>query len=167
MYAHLLAYGGQQWIWNPGGMGVFDPGINALSIATQLLPDSIRIQGGTLKVPTNRAMPIAAELHMRSAADIPVHAIFDWRRTGEPVWDIQVMTDAEALHLSQGGARLHIGDRECQLEPESEYLSLYQRFAQLVAARRLDVDLAPLRLVADCFMLCTPQMIEPFHDQPE
>src|SRR5471032_1820250 len=28
---------GQTWIWQPGGLGVFDPGINALSIATHLL----------------------------------------------------------------------------------------------------------------------------------
>ena len=30
---------GQQWIWEPGGLGVFDPGINALSILTRILPD--------------------------------------------------------------------------------------------------------------------------------
>ena len=29
---------GQQWIWEPGGFGVFDPGINALSIATAIFP---------------------------------------------------------------------------------------------------------------------------------
>ena len=27
---------GQAWIWEPGGFGVFDPGINALSIATHI-----------------------------------------------------------------------------------------------------------------------------------
>src|SRR5262245_49889965 len=29
---------GQAWIWEPGGFGVFDPGINALSIVTEILP---------------------------------------------------------------------------------------------------------------------------------
>jgi len=29
---------GQQWIWAPGGFGVFDPGINALSIVTGFSP---------------------------------------------------------------------------------------------------------------------------------
>ncbi len=28
---------GQTWIWQPGGFGVFDPGINALSILTEIL----------------------------------------------------------------------------------------------------------------------------------
>jgi predicted dehydrogenase len=159
-------HGGQQWIWDPGGMGIFDPGINALSIATQLLPDSIRIQGGTLKVPANRATPIAAEIHMRSAGGVPLHAIFDWRRGGEPVWDIEVQTDAEPLRLSQGGARLHIGGRERELESEREYPRLYRHFAQLIAGRQLEVDVAPLRLVADCFLRCAAEAIEPFHDQP-
>ena len=157
-------HGGQQWIWNPGGMGVFDPGINALSIATQLLPDSIRIVDGTLQVPGDCATPIAAELHMRSAAGVPIHALFDWRCTGEPVWDIEVKTDAEPLRLSKGGARLHIGDRECELGPEREYPELYRRFAQLIAGRHIDADLAPLRLVADSFLRCASHGIEPFHD---
>jgi D-galactose 1-dehydrogenase len=157
-------HGGQQWIWNPGGMGVFDPGINALSIATRLLPDPIRVLDGALKVPRNRGTPIAAELHLYSAGAGPIHAVFDWRSTGEPVWDIEVKTDAESLRLSRGGARLHIGGRECELEPTSEYPRLYQHFAQLIADRRIDVDVAPLRLVADCFLRCASQVIEPFHN---
>jgi D-galactose 1-dehydrogenase len=157
-------HGGQQWIWQPGGMGVFDPGINALSIATRLLPDPIRLLDGTLQVPGNRGTPIAAELHMRSAAGVPIHAIFDWRRAGEPVWDIDVRTDTESLRLSQGGARLQIGARECELGPEREYSDLYRHFAQLIAGRQTDVDVAPLRLVADSFLRCASQRVEPFHD---
>jgi D-galactose 1-dehydrogenase len=32
---------GQGWIFEPGGLGVFDPGINALSILTRILPLSL------------------------------------------------------------------------------------------------------------------------------
>jgi D-galactose 1-dehydrogenase len=158
-------HGGQQWIWNPGGMGVFDPGINALSIATQLLPDPIRILDGALQVPGNRSTPIAAELQLCSGGGVPIHAVFDWRCAGEPVWDIEVKTDTESLRLSKGGARLHIGGRECALELEGEYPRLYRRFAQLIAGRQSDADLAPLRLVADSFLRCASQIIEPFHDK--
>jgi D-galactose 1-dehydrogenase len=158
-------HGGQQWIWHPGGMGVFDPGINALSIATQLLPDPIRLLDGTLQVPGNRGTPIAAELHLRSAGGTPIHAVFDWRRTGEPVWDIDIRTDAGSLRLSKGGAQLQIGDRHCELGPEREYPRLYQHFAQLISGRHIDVDVAPLRLVADSFLRCANQIVEPFHDQ--
>jgi D-galactose 1-dehydrogenase len=41
---------------------------------------------------------------------------------------------------------------------------LYQHFAQLIADRRIDVDVAPLRLVADSFLRCASQVIEPFHN---
>jgi predicted dehydrogenase len=158
-------HAGQAWIWKPGGMGVFDPGINALSIATQLLPDSIRIVDGTLQVPRNCATPIAAELQMRSTGGVPIHALFDWRSTTAPVWDIEVKTDAEALHLTQGGARLHIGGRERELGAEREYSRLYRHFAHLIAGRQIDADVTPLRLVADCFLRCVNQAIEPFHDR--
>jgi D-galactose 1-dehydrogenase len=158
-------HAGQQWIWSPGGMGVFDPGINALSIATLLLPDPIRILEGTLSVPDNRSTPIAADLHLCSAGGIPIHAVFDWRCPGAPVWEIEVKTDEESLYLSQGGARLQIGDRECELGSEREYPSLYRGFAELIANHRIDADVAPLRLVADCFMRCAREAVEPFHDR--
>ena len=74
-------------------------------------PDSGRHFEGAGAIAPRRSRPSCI---MRSAGDVPVHAVFDWRSTGEPVWDIEVKTDAESLHLSQGGARLHIGGRECR-----------------------------------------------------
>ena len=155
---------GQQWIWAAGGTGVFDPGINALSILTRLLSDPIRVLDGTMKVPANCATPIAAELHMRSAGEVPIHAVFDWRSVGEPIWDLEVKTDAGCLYLSRGGARLHIGGRACEIAPEGEYAHLYQRFADLIADHQTDADVAPLRLVADCFLRCASVPVEPFLD---
>jgi predicted dehydrogenase len=38
---------GQQWIWEPGGFGVFDPGINAFSIATRIFPGGLFVQRPT------------------------------------------------------------------------------------------------------------------------
>src|SRR3954467_7182169 len=35
---------GQEWIWEPGGFGVFDPGINAFSIVTKILPRPIFVE---------------------------------------------------------------------------------------------------------------------------
>ena len=61
---------------------------------------------------------------------------------------------------------MHIGGRECELGPEGEYPRLYRHFAQLIADRRSDADVAPLRLVADCFLRCATEAIEPFHEQP-
>ncbi|HEY6917067.1 MAG TPA: Gfo/Idh/MocA family oxidoreductase, partial [Allosphingosinicella sp.] len=42
---------GQEWIWAPGGFGIFDPGINALSIATRILPMPLLVRAATLRIP--------------------------------------------------------------------------------------------------------------------
>jgi L-arabinose 1- dehydrogenase len=38
----------QDWIWQPGGLGVFDPGINALSIMTRILPRAFFLKSAEL-----------------------------------------------------------------------------------------------------------------------
>jgi D-galactose 1-dehydrogenase len=154
----------QDWIWQAGGLGVFDPGINALSIVTEILPSLIFLTGATLEFPENRDAPIAADLHFKNAQDVPVHAEFDWRQTGKQSWDVVVTTAAGEVKLSDGGARLWINGAEQPLEKEAEYPSLYQHFADLVAAGRSDVDVAPLRHVADAFMLGKRKQVEAFHD---
>ena len=154
----------QEWIWQAGGLGVFDPGINALSIVTEILPSLIFLNRATLEFPENRDAPIAAELHLQDAAGVPVHAVFDWRQTGKQSWDIVVQTAAGELKLSDGGARLWVHGIEQPLDKEAEYPSLYRRFAELVKGGRSDVDVAPLRHVADAFMLGQRKVVEAFHD---
>lgn len=155
---------GQQWIWEPGGLGVFDPGINALSIATTILPRHFFLRDGTLEVPSNRAAPIAAELNMVGMSGAPVRAVFDWRQTGPQTWDIVVETDDGTLKLSHGGAKLEIDGVEREVGPEREYPELYARFARLIDEGRSDLDRTPLRLVADAFLRCRQVQVEPFED---
>jgi D-galactose 1-dehydrogenase len=154
----------QDWIWQAGGLGVFDPGINALSIVTEILPSLVFLTGATLEFPENRDAPIAAELHFKNAAGVPVRAEFDWRQTGKQSWDIVVGTAQGEVKLSDGGARLWIDGKEQPLEKEAEYPSLYRRFAGLVQTGRSDVDVAPLRHVADAFMLGKRKVVDAFHD---
>ncbi|SEO04807.1 D-galactose 1-dehydrogenase [Duganella sp. CF517] len=154
----------QDWIWQAGGLGVFDPGINALSIVTEILPSLVFLTGATLEFPENRDAPIAAELHFNNAAGVPVHAEFDWRQTGKQSWDIVVGTAQGEVKLSDGGARLWIDGKEQPLEKEAEYPSLYRRFAGLVKSGGSDVDVAPLRHVADAFMLGKRKVVDAFHD---
>ena len=42
---------GQEWVWEPGGFGVCDPGINALSILTAILPFPVYVESATLAFP--------------------------------------------------------------------------------------------------------------------
>jgi D-galactose 1-dehydrogenase len=154
----------QEWIWQAGGLGVFDPGINALSIVTEILPTGIFLSSASLEFPDNREAPIGADLHFQSAGALRVHAEFDWRQTGKQSWDILVDTAKGQVKLSDGGSRLWIDDVEQPLEKEAEYPSLYRVFADLVKAGKSDVDVAPLRHVADAFMLGKRKVVEAFHD---
>jgi D-galactose 1-dehydrogenase len=145
---------GQVWIDQPGGMGVFDPGINALSILTELLSEPVTMASASLDVPENWQTPIAARLAMRTASGVPIAADFDFRQQGPQTWQIAVETDAGVLALDLGGAQLTLpGKAPAPPAPDGEYAALYARFANLIATSRSDFDLAPLALVADAFLL--------------
>lgn len=143
---------GQAWIWQPGGMGVFDPGINALSIATDILPQPFFLQQAQLLVPSNAQTPIAANLTFTDPEGASIEAAFDFRQSGPPTWDIHIDTDKGRLSLTQGGCRLVIDDELIIEEEEREYQGLYARFGELIANKRSEVDVAPLRQVADAFL---------------
>ncbi|RDL52298.1 L-arabinose 1-dehydrogenase (NAD(P)(+)) [Ensifer sp. M14] len=154
----------QEWIWAAGGLGIFDPGINALSIVTHILPRPLFITAATLEFPENRDAPIAATIAFTDADKLAVSAEFDWRQTGKQSWDIVAQTDAGEMVLSEGGAKLSIDGKIVHEEPEQEYPMLYKRFAEIIRAKTSDVDLAPLRHVADAFMLGRRKFVEAFHD---
>lgn len=139
---------GQAWIWRQGGFGVFDPGINALSILTRILPGALRLLDAELEVPANCATPIATRLQL-AGQDFPVTAEFDFRQIGPQSWDIEVDTSAGGLVLSQGGNTLVINGERQETGPEGEYARLYARFASLIRSSRSEAHLAPLRLVSE------------------
>ena len=143
---------GQDWILEAGGFGVFDPGINALSIVTRILPAPLVVDRATITVPAGRQSPIAALLAMRSGKST-VTAEFDFLQTGPQNWDIAVDTDRGTLSLALGGSELTLPGEEVQRAEDREYANLYARFADLIAGDESDVDLSPLRIVADAFML--------------
>jgi D-galactose 1-dehydrogenase len=157
---------GQQWIWEAGGFGVFDPGINALSIATRIFPGLLFMREAELSFPENKQAPIAARLTMAGAGtDARIEAEFDWRHSGGEAWDIEVATaEGDTLLLSQGGARLALNGQDQAAQGPGEYPSIYAEFAELVAARRSHVDLDPLRLTAEAFLLGTRRFVEAFED---
>lgn len=143
---------GQAWIWQAGGQGVFDPGINALSIVTALLPEPLFITAAELAVPANHQAPIAARLEMADAHGLAVSAEFDWDHSEPDIWRVVIVTEDGELRLEKGGAALFIDDIAQPLPAEAEYPSLYRHFRHLIATGASDADLQPLRLVADAFM---------------
>ena len=143
---------GQPWIWEAGGFGVFDPGINALSILTEIMPEPVTMLSASLEVPANKHAPIAASLKMASASGAPIDAAFDWRQTGKQTWDIAVETQEGKLLLSEGGNRLTVDGEVMVQAPDAEYPDMYRQFVQLVQDGTIDADTTPLRLVADAFL---------------
>jgi predicted dehydrogenase len=155
---------GQSWIFEAGGFGVFDPGINALSILTEVVRDPIRVAMAELDVPSNRQAPIAARLAMETAAGAPIEAVFDFRQTGPQNWDIVLEADDETVVLSEGGGRLSIGAAPQPVALAGEYPAMYRHFVCLVRDGTSDVDIAPLALVADAFLCGRYRRAEPFDD---
>ncbi|WP_028227476.1 Gfo/Idh/MocA family protein [Paraburkholderia ferrariae] len=153
---------GQQWIWEPGGLGVFDPGINALSIVTRMLPREVLLRAATLHIPADCATPIAAELDCLDTDGVPVRAEFDWRHGPVEQWEIDVETADGLLAISEGGKRMTIAGEPVALEPQREYPALYERFHWLIEHGAEDVDVRPLQLVADAFLLGRYVEVEPF-----
>jgi len=156
---------GQDWIWEPGGLGVFDPGINALSILTRILPRAVFLTRAELSFPANRAAPIAADLDFSDATGLAIRAEFDFRQTGPQTWDIRIETDVGLLTLSSGGAQLFHDGRPLILEKEAEYPGIYRHFVDLIGRGASDVDLTPLAHVADAFMLGRRIIVEPFEER--
>lgn len=156
---------GQAWIWQAGGFGVLDPGINALSILTEILTDHVILRHATLEIPANRQMPIAAHLTMETVTGIPISAEFDWRQEGPQSWDVFLEAEDGDAALRHGGNQFSASGQTLAADKEAEYPSLYAKFVTLIAQRQSDADLAPLRLVADSFLCAELISTDAFFDQ--
>ena len=157
---------GQQWIWEPGGFGVFDPGINALSIATRIFPGELFVREAELMVPENKQAPITARLRFASSSsDGDLSADFNWNHQGEEAWDFHIrLADGTELKLIEGGSRLFVGDELQESGGHGEYPSIYAEFVDLIDERRSNVDVRPLRLVADAYLSGRRSFAPPFED---
>ncbi|WP_297831374.1 Gfo/Idh/MocA family oxidoreductase [Pseudomonas sp.] len=155
---------GQAWIWQPGGLGVFDPGINALSIVTHLLPSPLFVASAALRVPSNCQSPIAASLNLSDAKHLEIRAEFDFDHGHDELWSIEVRCKEGTLRLDSGGACLTIDGIAQQVAEEGEYPAVYRHFEQLIRTKASDMDVQPLRLVADSFFLGSRELVEPFYD---
>ncbi|MCZ4255520.1 Gfo/Idh/MocA family oxidoreductase [Sulfitobacter sp. G21635-S1] len=162
---------GQQWIWEAGGLGIFDPAINAFSILTEILPVEVHVTGAELQFPSNCETPIAGKIRMDGPHGPLVTADIDFLWEGDALWRLIVETDDRTLTLDQGGAVLeidgiaqHAGARE-ETNIHGEYDGLYARFADLLDTNTSEVDLRPMVLVADAYTLGkrieAPEFIDP------
>src|SRR5206468_3762917 len=141
-------------------------GINAFSIATRIFPGTLWLKQAELLYPENRQSPIAAHLALSgSAAMGDIKAEFDWRHSGGEAWDIEVRAaDGDTILLSEGGSKLTRNDEAVAAQGLGEYPDIYREFAELLDRKASHVDLAPLRLCAEAFLLGRRTIVEAFED---
>lgn len=140
---------GQQWIAKAGGMGVMDPGINALSIMTDILPMAVHLTGADLRFPENWETPIQADLTFTCN----VTAAFDWTREADEQWEMHIETDGGTLHLLEGANKGVANGQALSTSMLDEYPALYAEMARLLATGTSEVDLSPMVHVSDAFTL--------------
>jgi D-galactose 1-dehydrogenase len=140
---------GQAWLWQPGGFGVFDPGINALSILTALYPRVWQVSEPVLEIPAK-------------GASAEVRVAFDFRPTAAETWSIHLEADdGSTLDLTEGGVVLSVDGGAAQRGKNGEYAGLYRRFAELVRSGESDFDVSPLKLTEDAFASARIVGVEP------
>lgn len=157
---------GQEWIWQAGGLGVFDPGINGLSILTYVMPEKVFVESAELQFPENKSAPIAANINFNTPSGVSIVGTFDWRVTGSEQWDINVETNQGWLCIGSGGATLKINGEFVNVPVHSshgEYEAIYDKFADVIYSKANAVDLEPLKLVADAFLLGERTLVDAFH----
>lgn len=148
----------QDWIWRAGGFGVFDPGINALSILTNILPRRVFVRGAVLSIPVQADMPIAAsvEFGLLGRDGVCGRAEFDWRSEAGEIRENTVTTRAgDVLLLRASGRSLTVNSTVAVEGDRDEYGRLYEHFHQLLEQGMSDFDPEPSLLVADAFQLGT------------
>ena len=146
---------GQNWIWEPGGFGVFDAGVNGLSILSRLFGDALFVRGADLVFTAGHHAPIAADLVFSlGRASGELRGEFDWRSGRAEQREIRIETAGGGrVELTASGGRLVVDGSEVMSAQRSEYPAIYARFGDLLQARRSEVDGGPLKMVADAFLV--------------
>ncbi|MBJ6989074.1 MULTISPECIES: Gfo/Idh/MocA family oxidoreductase [unclassified Devosia] len=147
---------GQDWVWEPGGFGVCDPGINAFSIFTKIMPFPVFVESANLTFPANKMTPVDVEIGFKSgqAHKPALSAGFNWLEESGEIWTVHVVTGTgNDIKLEGGGRRLIVNGQLILEHGDAEYAGIYDRFADLLDQHESDVDAAPLRLMSDVFLL--------------
>ncbi len=159
---------GATWMWDAAGFGVFDPGINALSILTRIAPHPVFVTAADSVGPRQQADPDPGRTHAR---DRPGHArgsdgvlrLGPYRRR-ELDHRRSRRNPGVALIWKRAATGCGSTARSSSEAPSEEYPAIYRHFATLLREGRSHIDDAPFRLVADAFMLGRRSSVAAFED---
>lgn len=138
---------GQDWLWRSGGYGVFDPGMNALSILSSLISIDWRVENAVLQIPKNVETATRANfiLHSSSAR---IDVEFEFHDEDEETWQIALQTrNGDEMIIAQGGEIATVNTSPLEVSPSREYETLYRRFSSLSRKKKSLIDLRPLDLI--------------------
>ena len=143
---------GQDWIWQPGGLGVFDAGINAFSVLTSLSPARWLVESAQLHYLGDKQAPCAAVVRLASSCGNSGTVRMKWAPRLQDRHEIIISTRRGELNLAEGatvlaGALQHSGEKV------EEYDRLYDYFGDLIERKESDLDYQPMRIVSDAFLL--------------
>jgi len=144
----------QNWIWEAGGFGVFDAGVNGLSILTRILPEPLVVRAATLRIPHRSQTPIAVEIDFAGLREEDhLHVGMDWR-TPTAERSIEIVTrSGRHLRMPNSGRHLEVDGTVLVDEENLEYPRIYDRFAELIASGESQLDEWPLVVVADAYLI--------------
>jgi len=160
-------HAGQTWPWRPGGFGVFDPGINALSVLCHVLPElEFRVERARFRIPAGAATPASVE--MRLVWDDGCGAVgvaFEWRKGGDDIWDISVRSADEAgrtetLLLRSLRTLLRDGAEVVSSAEDQEYAGVYRDFRRVIDNGASEVSQKELRIIEDATLIAEVEQSE-------
>jgi D-galactose 1-dehydrogenase len=154
----------QRWPWQAGGGGVFDPGINALSVLYYVLPNAtFEVTSAEFFVPSNTDIPGTAKIGF-TFSDGRGQAFFNWLDETEEVWNITFTTRADEIYLLENLSTLKKNGVVCVAEQdEEEYVGVYKRFSQLLAQRTSAISTAELKFIENASHIATRHTVGPVH----
>jgi D-galactose 1-dehydrogenase len=130
------------------------------------MPFPVFVEKATLRFPANKQTPVDVDIVFKSGEKHQprMSAGFNWlEETGE-IWTIAIETGAgRQLKLEKGGTVLKIDGKTEVQNPSTEYEQIYSRFAKLLKKGKSEMDGAPLRLIADMFLLGARENVTEFH----
>jgi len=130
-----------------------------------VLAEPVFVSSASLLFPKNKAAPIAASIELRTPSNLQISSQYDWRQSGNELWNIEFETKQGKVEIKHGGANLLLDGLAVEGLEHSEYgeyEAIYAHFADLIQSSKSDVDLAPLKLVADAFLMGDREVVDAF-----
>ena len=148
-------HGGQTWPWQPGGFGVFDPGINALSVLCRVMAGAeFRVESAHLRLPPGAATPAAVDMRLAWEGG-EGDAAFEWRRGGTDVWNVTLRGAFGELLIRGVRTLLRDGVAILPEGPNHEYDGVYRAFRAAIGAGRSEVSQRELRIIEDAIAIAS------------